>query len=704
MVLSLLNFFYRNHVQQLGIRPKHCHNCHSARQNSQQSAAPSDAGGPRTMACVKTELCGLEAEGDVVQTNPNQIQKETSESSLQTPFRCGVCGFQCVDRTQLQRHKSLKHTSSKQDPSTTSILNPKDCEKCGTTFSFLADSILHRSTCQGIIKNQCPFCKMTFSDDELPKHLKMHETAALKRQEENERPGVTCKRCYLHFPDKEALYAHIASVHGPDQMHQCKDCGEVFQIKYQLRLHRTEMHKRGRKSHEETGGKKKEEVHSDSGPGVTCRRCYLHFPDKSALYVHIAGVHGTGQMHQCKDCDERFQTKHQLRIHRLEMHKRSHMPCVYDCVRCDLVFLTPSGLEEHELTHEEEKSAYRCKDCDQAYMDKASLIIHRNNVHKENGLNCDFCGGAFFTKKDLDKHKFSHMECDYSCKDCVQVFFSTRTELQNHRAKVHLENSSSCISCGLILETKKVISYSRKLKNQTASTTEAQELGEGTPKDRDDLCSECELKALMTKYPCDKCEKAFQHEEDLEAHKHSEHKSPKFKCEICGRGFPRKTALIAHLKKCSRSAEKHKNLPQNEEKTEERKAERRDFMKTKPTRKQSKFIEKHYKCRTCHSSFEDHDKLRIHQILHYHFIPKRQNDAEEGEVEDGDQDQHDDGDQYQCHLCSGVFFTKRDLNTHLKEHLQVVKEETDTDKSSVDHQSIKVEMEDEKERSRDEGS
>ena len=94
-----------------------------------------------------------------------------------------------------------------------------------------------------------------------------------------------CKHCDAMFKQKKNLRAHLAHVHGHDQMKE-KYCEDDEQVKFK------------------------------------CNDCELTFNYKRSLALHRKTKHEEKIMHECKFCESKFTYKNNLDKHVKLKHKK----------------------------------------------------------------------------------------------------------------------------------------------------------------------------------------------------------------------------------------------------------------------------------------------------------------------------------------------------------------------------------------------
>jgi len=160
-------------------------------------------------------------------------------------------------------------------------------------------------------KGCCPFCKMWFSRQHLPAHMRAKHTGAKPFVCERERCGEV-------FVDKKALNRHIALVH--DHTFKCTvaECAQVFSTKQMLQRHAERAH----------GGARAVVF---TCPHPACGKTYRH---ENSLVLHIRTHDEDGGFRfQCPhaECTRKFRVKaDMLRHHRTHFGERAKAPRIAD--------------------------------------------------------------------------------------------------------------------------------------------------------------------------------------------------------------------------------------------------------------------------------------------------------------------------------------------------------------------------------------
>ncbi|XP_055014381.1 gastrula zinc finger protein XlCGF57.1-like isoform X2 [Boleophthalmus pectinirostris] len=168
--------------------------------------------------------------------------------------RCSLCGKECKNKSNLQRHMFV-HTGEK----------PFSCSVCDEGFLCKFEVNQHLR----FVHHVCPVCKEEFeSDAHLTAHLRSHvEDGSLDPEliERVNRKPYSCSMCGKEFNCKTAFRRHIL-VHSGERPFSCPVCEKTFTQKGTLKTH--------------------QKIHSGDRPFV-CSVCEKSFVTNSHLKTHL---------------------------------------------------------------------------------------------------------------------------------------------------------------------------------------------------------------------------------------------------------------------------------------------------------------------------------------------------------------------------------------------------------------------------------
>ena len=107
-----------------------------------------------------------------------------------------------------------------------------------------------------------------------------------------------CSHCSYEASDLGLLEIHIKSVHGGVFKHSCRQCGELFSKRTNLKRHIQTIHE---------------------GLKYNCKQCDYQNQERALLINHIKSEHA-GVRYVCKQCFKQFKKKMSLKLHIQKKH------------------------------------------------------------------------------------------------------------------------------------------------------------------------------------------------------------------------------------------------------------------------------------------------------------------------------------------------------------------------------------------------
>ncbi|XP_038843883.1 zinc finger protein 37-like [Salvelinus namaycush] len=230
--------------------------------------------------------------------------------------------------------------------------------------------------------------------------------------------------------------------------HSCRDCGETFAKKADLKRHVTLTKNRPsecsfcKKSYNSTCKLKAHVRLCHIGKPCTCPVCGMTFKHKGILSKHMR-IHTGEKPFSCGDCGKSFN-----RMGHLNMHKVTHTgEKPFSCADCGKSFNRKGHLTMHKLIHTGEKP-FSCADCGKSFNRKGHLTMHNLTHTGEKPFSCGDCGKSFNRKGHLTMHKVTHTgEKAFSCGDCGKSF-NQKGDLRRHKLIHTGEKQHGCSVCG----------------------------------------------------------------------------------------------------------------------------------------------------------------------------------------------------------------------------------------------------------------
>ena len=322
----------------------------------------------------------------------------------------------------------------------------------------------------------------------------------------------------------------------------------------------------------------------------TKRKC--QYCEETFLSVHLKYKHEK-TAHQklwtsCLICNKNFHSRAVQRLHMLKHQEKN-----FACLLCEKKFVRLDRLERHRVLHPGFKVH---KDVEVYELKPVNTNTRENNAdlgenHEDTkGLkkthSCQFCGRQYSTKKCWESHlKTIHnweSEKPYECNECENKF-KVESKLLYHRTKVHNDpgpfacsvcskeytkpdalikhkvsrhsgkKNFKCKKCGERFTTAK-LRAEHKLNAHAGDIYMCELCGKEYPK-QSALNRHIDVFHLKTEVcKCDECGKVFQTGYCLKAHMKIHTGSNTFICDICGRIFKTKTALKIHVVRHDKNA------------------------------------------------------------------------------------------------------------------------------------------------------
>uniref|UniRef100_A0A2K5DQ43 PR/SET domain 16 n=1 Tax=Aotus nancymaae TaxID=37293 RepID=A0A2K5DQ43_AOTNA len=212
---------------------------------------------------------------------------------------------------------------------------------------------------------------------------------------------------------------------------RCDECDELFPSKLDLRRHKKyACGSVGATLYEGLAEELKPEgLGGGSGQAHECKDCERMFPNKYSLEQHMV-VHTEEREYKCDQCPKAFNWKSNLIRHQMSHDSGKR----FECENCVKVFTDPSNLQRHIRSQHVGARAHACPDCGKTFATSSGLKQHKHIHSTVKPFICEVCHKSYTQFSNLCRHKRMHADCrtQIKCKDCGQMF-STTSSLNKHR-------------------------------------------------------------------------------------------------------------------------------------------------------------------------------------------------------------------------------------------------------------------------------
>ena len=269
-----------------------------------------------------------------------------------------------------------------------------------------------------------------------------------------------------------------------------------------------------------------EEVHQ-SLSGGTCLKCNKTVSKSNVtqnnvqyMYLHMQSCYNPETVSCCDKCGKQFISPYSLNVHLKNVHSLE----TYECEKCGKIFKSLDGLEQHKVTHDENRKRFHCQLCTNDYTTPQALEKHILKFHEGKDFRhfqCDLCGSKFESKSKLAHHHDIRHNKDYKGVECdlCKKTLKTVQSLELHKKLVHdKERNHFCHVCAKSFQTPFY------LKHHILAVHKG-----------------------VKKFKCKLCEKTFAHDFGLKRHVSSFHEGKRYNCNQCGRSFTQEYHLKTHV-------------------------------------------------------------------------------------------------------------------------------------------------------------
>lgn len=351
---------------------------------------------------------------------------------------------------------------------------------------------------------QCPMCDRSLADVQTMRlHLRLHiGSAKLKR----------CDICQRGFAKRNHLQKHMAS-HAKGEF-KCPHCAEVFESKYDRRMHFNSEHSRG----------------VDARSSIKPAR----YDDELNVSVNVG--ESVKKLKQ-----------EEVTIENQTIAKQAPAKLLRSKLFADFKYnqsRQPDG-------------RYQCPMCERSLADAPTLKQHMR-LHTGKGLkHCEVCNRGFAKQNHLTRHMATHKTGVFECGQCSQ-WFKSKYERRLHYNAGHKETKSKPDDEDSDGDDIDPASHCSVDVDGSQSDENPVEVTEVEPKNtalsgNDDKDGDGEYfnidkaRQLDGRYQCPVCSRSLADAKTLKLHLRLHSGKGLKHCEICNRGFVKQNHLTRHM-------------------------------------------------------------------------------------------------------------------------------------------------------------
>lgn len=193
-----------------------------------------------------------------------------------------------------------------------------------------------------------------------------------------------------------------------------------------------------------------QQVHTGAAtwhPQHQCPACGQTFAEKRSLYVHRVLQHGAPRRHQCDQCDYEGPRLYHLKRH-MKVHtgERNHV-----CEVCHKGLKSLQAYKNHMVLHTN-KGRYRCDLCHKAFNQRSIYEDHCRTHRAARCFSCKYCDATFKTYKNVACHvRAVHLgDKRFICDVCGAQHMTganLRVHLKIHRNAASMPRAFQCDVC-----------------------------------------------------------------------------------------------------------------------------------------------------------------------------------------------------------------------------------------------------------------
>ena len=409
---------------------------------------------------LQRKISRLEGLLKVMDEKVKKLEAEKANRIVNSQYICFECDETFKTKECVKKHMETHNTDSQKFEI--------KCEQCDLKYQsqkLLEDHVKTHDDCSNTIdkeKFKCDDCNSQFTSKEyLENHMAKH----------NKNKCTVCGTC---FWSERQLETHVKEIHK-DNEHQadpmevyeqynCINCGEIFTTKEQLEKHISSDHK--------------------SKP-YYCVKCKSSYITKKTFEEHLKSH--SDYEYTCQHCEGKYKTKVQMKNHALEKHGVGVGKQVkqFNCTDCSFQGDTWSQLKNHIqiLGHNPVEYSERCYTCKQEFSSYWKLMTHRKVEHPSNKRcryylkqQCYFNNETCWYRHEMN---IKEVETQFECRECDDKFLK-KNELMVHKKKKHREITEKCRDYlqGNCKETEETCWFIHEMNKSSSYSMETEELPE----------------------------------------------------------------------------------------------------------------------------------------------------------------------------------------------------------------------------------
>ncbi|XP_076016017.1 uncharacterized protein LOC143008236 [Genypterus blacodes] len=608
--------------------------------------------------------------------------QEIHSENRDLKYKCPVCDKRFRDLYDMNRHQMRVHereesdkTEELEDPSTSDMMENKNCSLCGKFFARRVDMERHVKSHSEDRPYQCPYCDKKFKN---PYVLKRHQAEICKSKDLKRRvssssrsetpqmnsqapadgsaPVKICPICNKTLPCTADITKHLRS-HTEERPFICVTCEKGFKYKDTLKKHQI-IH--GHEGIREEESKTVEQILADADAQNSCDgldKNEDHLDAAEAETAFVAQPRAARKVAKaCPVCSRVFDSVKTMKRH-MQCHTEDRP---YHCIHCKKRFKHMHGLKRHQIyaiCHKMVRFSWKkepkasaghdgvggdgqsggamrvpvwCSNCGKQFEYPSALKEHQENsckVEVKDIMTCNDCGKEFKSMTMLKVHQRIHDPL--YCKECGQIL-ANEPAFERHKL---MHRPMQCSMCD------KTFTLLRRLREHYEKQH-----------------------SFTGPYPCLRCDKTFFQLSYLAIHERIHNGEFPYACNKCPEKFRSSNCLTVHLRKhtgekpflCWQCGKRYRSASEltvhmgthSEEKpwacTQCNMAYRTKLQLTNHV--EQVHIGVRYPCSNCGKQFMKETSLKRHQLIHTGERP------------------------HQCTVCGKTFLTANELRLHNRYH------------------------------------